>query len=138
MFSDFDGFPVFALLFGIIGTFGLFGMAMILRQRKQLFVPRKSVPLTKISDDSSHPVSAEYFPVYYDSLIQNEERIKEEFVELGKKGADVALPTVVGSMPENRWKNRYVNILPCVYLYLLYNPHKTKKPRGPIPFRVVF
>lgn len=105
---------LFGLLFGTALTLALFAMVLVTRRSRDFpMFSKQDFPETKIPDDSSRPVSVEYFPEYYDGIRQNVEKVKGEFDELGKKAAEITLSTAVAVMPENKRKNRYVNIVPC-------------------------
>lgn len=69
---------------------------------------------TEIGDESivHIPVVSNKFPDYYVELQRNPNILKQEFLTLNTTSAELGLLTNVASLPENKKKNRYTNILP--------------------------
>lgn len=67
------------------------------------------------------PVPLKKFKTHYAKMIENSGKIKNEFQLLSTISSDVTLSTKTAMLPINRKKNRYINILPCNYLYFSFN-----------------
>lgn len=84
--------------------------------RTRLFSNRSSTDLTSLNGDIKSavppPIRVSKFIEHYDQMIENERRISSEFQLLNTLCADITSSTSEASLPPNRRKNRYVNILP--------------------------
>jgi len=64
------------------------------------------------------PVLLKKFPEYCAQMLDTPTRLGSEYQLLATLSADIsdANSCVNGQLPENRRKNRYINILPCKYV----------------------
>jgi hypothetical protein len=63
------------------------------------------------------PILLKRFPAYCAQMLDTPTRLGSEYQLLATLSADISASSscLNGQMPENRRKNRYINILPCKY-----------------------
>lgn len=96
----------------IVATLLLFTIFYL--RRKQLHVEVKRI--RNISNNIPlfpKPIPVKQFPLYYADVKDNSIQIKTEFKELNCEPPSITAAT----LPVNKKKNRYVDILPCMYLF---------------------
>jgi hypothetical protein len=79
--------------------------------------PPKLFTRTKQATVRPQPVLLKKFPEYCAQMLETPTRLRSEYQLLATLSADIseANSCVNGQLPENRRKNRYINILPCKY-----------------------
>ncbi|PNF39790.1 hypothetical protein B7P43_G03502 [Cryptotermes secundus] len=93
---------------------GLLAVVFVTYHKGTLVWPPKLFARAKQATVRPQPVLVKKFPEYCVQMLEMPTRLGSEYQLLATLSVDISASSscVNGQMPENKWKNRYVNILP--------------------------